>query len=298
MSEKPDDQAAIAPIREQAIDFYGDTIYAVLVEKDGEQRVYVPIKPISDALGLDWSAQYRRIQRDDELSEVSELIAITAIKSRRGQPQTLALPLEFLAGWLFGVRTSRVDEKLREKIRRYKLECYRVLNEHFQGEALTRRESGSAFAHIRGLALAIAAEAEQRMLLEGRVETVENRLARAASVVGIIDQRLAQTEETVGDLGELVDELAEKVKALPAPSGTEITSEQQATIQGLIQDLVAAANARGIALWQNRGGNNYQAAYATLNRTFRVPSYKNLTQAQFPKAVEWLQREIAKVEEG
>jgi polyhydroxyalkanoate synthesis regulator phasin len=132
------------------------------------------------------------------------------------------------------------------------------------------------------------------MLLEGRVETVEHRLDRAAEVVKTISQQQQATQEDLADLRELVDELADQVKALPAPGETRLTPEQKATIRGLVEDLVAAADARGAKLWG--GKNNYQAAYATLNRTFNVAKYEELTQAQYPKAVEWLKREIARIE--
>jgi len=65
-----------------------------------------------------------------------------------------------------------------------------------------------------------------------------------------------------------------------------------------VRDLRSAADARGVWLWQNRGGNNCQAVHAELKAAFRVPSYRELTIAQYSKVVEWLQREIAKLEAG
>lgn len=74
---------SLVPVKEKPIDFYGDEIFGLAMD-DG--RIFVPLKPIVDALEMDWSAQYRRLRRDAVLSEEYELIAVTAIKSRLGQP--------------------------------------------------------------------------------------------------------------------------------------------------------------------------------------------------------------------
>src|SRR3954452_7181744 len=56
------EEKALVPVEEQTVDFYGDAITAALVEVDGNTSMYVPIKPISDYLGLAWSGQFERIQ--------------------------------------------------------------------------------------------------------------------------------------------------------------------------------------------------------------------------------------------
>ena len=51
MSEK-----ALVPLAEKQVEFYGDELTAVLVNIHNRSEIYVPVKPIADALGLDWSA--------------------------------------------------------------------------------------------------------------------------------------------------------------------------------------------------------------------------------------------------
>ena len=108
MSEK-----ALQPLEQKTVVFYDDEITAVLVAEDERQEVYVPVRPICDFLGIDWSSQRRRINRDPVLSEVTMSVVITATdiapKSRRPQTSSmLCLPLDFLNGWLFGVSAQRV----------------------------------------------------------------------------------------------------------------------------------------------------------------------------------------------
>ena len=79
----------------------------------------MPIRPICDYLGVDWSAQYRRINRDAVRAESVQGVAVTTTPSangRGGGQEMLCLPLKSLPGWLFGINAERVKAELREKI--------------------------------------------------------------------------------------------------------------------------------------------------------------------------------------
>lgn len=106
------------------VEFHGATLYAIAI--NGVH--HVALKPISDALGLDWSAQFRRIKRHAVLAEA---IAVMAIPSDGGEQSTIALPLDKLNGWLFGVSVNRVKPELRDKLIQYQRECFDVLARHF-----------------------------------------------------------------------------------------------------------------------------------------------------------------------
>lgn len=80
---------ALQPIDSRSVDFYGDEIVGVLVELAGEQRIYVPLRPICRYLGLDWSAQYRRTQRDEVLADELRFVAMTPTNPQGGDPETL-----------------------------------------------------------------------------------------------------------------------------------------------------------------------------------------------------------------
>jgi antirepressor protein len=109
-----------------AIDFHGDTIWAVKIGgKD-----HVALKPISDSLGLDWSAQLKRLKRDAVMSEGMAMMAML------GGQETVCLRFDLLNGWLFGVDDTRIKlEVVRQKVLAYKRECYSVLFDHFHVKA-------------------------------------------------------------------------------------------------------------------------------------------------------------------
>ena len=43
--------AALVPVREAQVDFYGDTLVAV---QTADEEIYVPVRPVCDYLGLSW----------------------------------------------------------------------------------------------------------------------------------------------------------------------------------------------------------------------------------------------------
>ena len=66
---------------------------------------YVAMKPICENMGLDWEAQRQRMERDSVLSTTTCMIKAVADDGK--QREVVALPLEYLNGWLFGIDDSR-----------------------------------------------------------------------------------------------------------------------------------------------------------------------------------------------
>ena len=120
-----------------------DELIAVKLE-DGS--VYVPVRKLCDNLGVDWTAQRQRINRDEVLSHALKGVVITTTPSladgRGGGPQEfLCLPLDLIPGWLFGIQPARVKEEIRDKLIRYRRECIHVLWDAFRAEMLPERQS-------------------------------------------------------------------------------------------------------------------------------------------------------------
>lgn len=107
----------------------------VTAEKNG--KIYVAMKPISEAIGLAWNGQYERVMRDPALSSVVRVIRTTAADGK--QYETLFLELEYLNGWLFKIDASRVKSEIRDTVIAYQRECYKALYHHFHGKALNQQ---------------------------------------------------------------------------------------------------------------------------------------------------------------
>ncbi|WP_290393384.1 phage antirepressor N-terminal domain-containing protein [uncultured Duncaniella sp.] len=112
----------------------------VAVEKGGD--IYVPIKPICTAIGVDFAAQRQRILRHPLLA--STMVAITTVANDEKEREMLCLPLKYTYGWLFSIDASLVSEKARPSVEKYQAECYDVLYEHFTGSMRRTIETNNA----------------------------------------------------------------------------------------------------------------------------------------------------------
>lgn len=262
-------ETALVPVEEKQVEFYGDDIIAALVEVDNKQQVYVPIKPISDYLGLSWSGQSERIRRDPVLSAEMQLIRVTRINSGRGNPEMLSLPLEFLNGWLFGINANRVKEVLRDKVIQYQRECYRVLWQAFQSDVLGAAPveavspAVKTLMQIRENSLAIARMAEQQIELEKRVANHDSRFDKAVEVFKGLDRRVSELESRV----------------IPQSLITEAqAAEIQLAVRAAAEYLTSKDNSK----------NHFQSIFQELYRHFRVSSYKNIRTGDYEAVLAFL----------
>ncbi len=272
-----DSETALTPTEQKTIIFYADELTAVKL-KSGE--IYVPVRRLCDNLGLDWDGQRQRIQRDTVLSEETMRADITTAhipgsRARKTQ-EMLCLPLDLIPGWLFGIQTGRVKEEIRPKLIRYRRECFRVLWDAFKSEVLSTVDPALAppstpAEQALALAESVAAMARQQVTRErwlghhdSRLETVEDRLDKAAGVVGEHTQRLQRIELTIA-------------------GGATITDAQAAAISEAVKALAFELGKK-----EADKGNPYQRVYSELYRKFRVPSYKAIPMAAYPAVMKWL----------
>jgi hypothetical protein len=111
------------------VNFRGDDLYGFR-EDDG---TFLALKPMVEAMGMNWQGQHDRVNRDPVLSQGIRVMRIPF--GRGGAQDTLCIKLELVNGWLFGIDSARIkDEAVREKVILYQRECYQVLHDHFTGK--------------------------------------------------------------------------------------------------------------------------------------------------------------------
>ena len=258
-------------VEQREVPFYDDRITAVLTT-DG--TVYVPIRPICDLLGIAWTAQRLRINRDPILAEFLTPVIVTITGHAHGKTQdvtTLCLPLDYLNGWLFGINANRVKSTVRESLLRYQRECYRVLADAFTRnqithqtdesfEALLASDDPTAVAYRH--AMAIANIAREQLMLKAQ-----------------FDSRMRSAEDTLVDHDNRLD-LIEAELGNPDRFITVSQAEQ----------LSQAVRAVGLVFSQMSGRNEYGGVYGELHRRFSINSYKRLPAAKFEDAMSWLRQ--------
>lgn len=249
---------AVLKVAEQhEIEFYGDRVIAVQVE-DGD--VYIPIRPICSLMGLSWTGQYDRLQRDEVLSQEIAVIRVTRMTDGATDSQTnsmTCLPLDMLNGWLFGINARRVKEAVRPKLLQYQKECYRVLADAFMRDRVTARpddelmESQAPSAIAYRNAMAVANLARQQYYIEQRLDATEERISA-------IEARLSDPKRI-------------------------LTTDQARRIADGVQTVAHELGKRS-------GRNEYAGVYNELYRRFEVPDYRSLPSAKFNECMDWLRQ--------
>ena len=113
-------QSALVPVQ-----FHGASLFVTTING----APHVAMRPIVEAIGLQWEGQLQRIKRHPVLNAT---MCVTHMVAEDGKNrEVVCLPLDKLNGWLFGVTVSRVKPELREKLTRYQAECFDVLAQHF-----------------------------------------------------------------------------------------------------------------------------------------------------------------------
>jgi DNA-directed RNA polymerase beta' subunit len=253
---------ALVPVEQKAVEFYDDEIVAVRVD-DG--TVLVPIRPICDLLGLNWSGQRQRIMRDAVLSKKTQPCVV--VTHTQGQPdqrrEMLTLPLDYISGFLFGINANRAKESVRAKLIQYQEECYQVLDEAFREGRLTSEPSFSDLLNEDTPAVQAYRALQQLTLLARNQVLLEARIGDHALMIGDLDRRLEQVEDILGD------------------EERHVTPDQASQISQAVKTVA-------MRLSKKSGRNEYGGVYGELYRKFGITSYKQLPAAKFEEAMSWL----------
>ncbi len=246
-------EQALIPIDQKTVLFYEDEITAVLVDQGGKRSVVVPLRPLAERLGLDWSAQTRRVRRDPVLGDAADTVVIA---TPGGRQQMLCLSLDYLNGWLFAIDTQRVKPELRERLIRYQRECYRVLAEAFREGRL------SADVDFDALLAQDTPEAQAYKMAAAVLQLARNQLLLRSQLADH-EQRLEAIESQLGD------------------TGRNVTPDQASQVS-------QAVKAVALALGKKSGRNEFGAVYGELYRKFGITGYKMLPARRFDEAMKFL----------
>lgn len=91
----------------------------------------VPIRPICEALGVDFAGQSVKLKEHPILSSTVDLRSMVAADGKNRE--MLCLPIRYVFGWLFTINPANVNEEVREALISYQHECYDALYNHFFG---------------------------------------------------------------------------------------------------------------------------------------------------------------------
>ena len=112
----------------------------VTVERDGE--IFVPIKPICEAIGIDPKVQRRKLQEDEFFASTG--VIMTSVAADEKEREMYCIRLRDVYGWLATINPGKVAPGAREAVAVYRRKCYDVLYEHFTGSMRRTIETNNA----------------------------------------------------------------------------------------------------------------------------------------------------------
>jgi hypothetical protein len=243
--------ARLVPVEQRSVLFYGDELIAI---RASDGHVYVSVRHLCEALGLDRPSQVRRIKRHEILADGYR--GDLRLDSGGGPQQAGVLRVDLVPLWMAAIRVKAVRTDLQVQLRRYQAEAAKVLWEAFQDGRLTGEPSFDDL--IQGESEAVQAY----HLLQAMVKLARHQILLEARVSDH-SRRLELIESTLGD------------------PGRHITPDQASQIS-------QAVKAVAMQLGQKSGRNEYGGVYGEFYRKFGITSYKLLPAAKFQEAILFL----------
>ncbi|HKI53484.1 MAG TPA: phage antirepressor N-terminal domain-containing protein [Anaerolineales bacterium] len=234
------------------------------------RQLILSLRSLCEAMGLDFSAQNRRVERDEALADgISMVVAPVMRKDGSSQErEVVCLTLRLLPYWLGTVDASRVKAELKDTIIRFKRELAEV-----------------AWAAFRSQILPPDMLAE----LDTALPPVEQEYH------ALMDQA-AELKGQVGEHGSRINQLEDRMSALEARLvGTDFISHQQA------RQYLDAVGALGDLLKERskKKASPFAVIHNEVKRQFQVPSYQLIPENEFDAVMEfltkWWQREAPEV---
>lgn len=92
----------------------------------------IPIKPICEVLGIDYSSQLKKIKEDEDWS--STLVLSTTVGADEKTREMCCISKKYILAWLLSINPANVKPEARQAVREYRNLCYDILYNYFFGK--------------------------------------------------------------------------------------------------------------------------------------------------------------------
>jgi len=237
----------------------------VLAARADSGQIYLGLRDLCEALGLQVSSQRRRIVQDESLH-------LTQFRVQSGaQFRTLDfLLLEDVPIWLLSIQLNRVSDKAKERFAYVK--AYLV-------QAVQR-----AFAELSNLPDAPSSSIEDLVELD-RIEQAFTQLAELGQRQNALEQSQARAREAFRDLRSLLEEVRSRVQELEQRARATISVTQRGTIYQMVQQWGAVRAERD---QKSAPGVAIRKCWSELNAAFGVSTYTDLPAARYTEIISYI----------
>jgi P22_AR N-terminal domain len=325
LAEPPMQKVEAQEIRDFIFD--NDTLQLAMVG----DTVYVAIRPICTYLQIDWSAQLQRI-KDDEILNAEKRLVVFSPKNDDQRREMVALPLQKMHGWLFGITVKRLKNpspELVAKIQRYRSDCFEVLWQEFVRGKVLQQEAVSASISLvpqstqqlpfadgnavvamiqqlttlsdtvpsiqKGVAALLQAADTQTIHLESLLEMSSAQEAKLQSLLEIVSSQALNLDQAVELLSQYLQnqgELEEKIERVDERT-KRLSPAHALEIQNAVGHIVKAIRKKNPSITEQIAR---QMVYGRLKNRFRpATSYREIDDDRFKEAMDYLRQEYQSV---
>lgn len=184
-------------ISTQIISFYGSELVTLKVE----DVVYTAVRPIVEAIGLDWSSQSVKLGKNRGKFNCCDIATVGKDSKIR---EMLCMPLKKLNGWLFSINPEKVRADLREKVIQYQEECFEALYNYWH---FGKAERKTTTDQRTGLRNAVSMLVGKKALMYNEAYSLVHQRFNVGSIEDLTEEQLPQAVEYVHKIyldGELI----------------------------------------------------------------------------------------------
>ena len=106
----------------------------IITLKDEEGNIWVALKVIVEALGLNWASQTRKLKKLAEEKGIA--LKTIPLQTKGGIQEAIMINLYHLPAFLYSIQPSRVKPELKEKLIKFQRETTKVINDYWNKGAV------------------------------------------------------------------------------------------------------------------------------------------------------------------
>lgn len=168
----------------QFLKFNGRNIYML----DVNGQYWVALKPICEAIGINWDRQRITLKEDTLLSQL--LCEHTMVGADGRLRKMVALPEKYVYGWLFRINSNN------PQLEEYQYKCYELLYNYFHGTIVRRisalREKSDSELEIEQLQAKLRASEEYQ-----RIQSLKKDLKTHNQQLAELDEELTTRQLSI-----------------------------------------------------------------------------------------------------
>ncbi|RRR75213.1 MAG: hypothetical protein EI684_05255 [Candidatus Viridilinea halotolerans] len=248
-------------MREQlVVSFFEHPCLTIRVE-DGS--IYVAIRDLCDAIGLQLAAQLRRLKRDSELSVGVIQVQVTTPGGLQAQD---FLMIELVPWWLSSVSRTRATPVVAERLKYLRMFALKTVYDAFAEAANLPPAPSRAIEDLADL---------------GRIDAAMEGIAER-------QQQLELSQDKARAAWRALDT---RVRALEEKVGGAMAAQQRGYLYHLVHAWADARMQHDASL---DAGDARRACFAALKVRYRVAKYDQIPATMYTDAVAYVRREYAK----